>query len=92
MLAAATVTEPDWIQHLSTGIIGSRLPLEKVRKGLAALIPTLAATDDGLLAVATALCTTDSRTKVATTTVELPDAVRPAGDASASAASPRASG
>ena len=74
MLAAATVTEPDWTLHLSTGIIGSRLPLEKVRDGLAALIPTLAATDDGLLAVATALCTTDSRTKVATTTVELPDA------------------
>jgi glutamate N-acetyltransferase/amino-acid N-acetyltransferase len=64
MLAAATVTEPDWTQHMSTGIIGSRLPLEKVRDGLAALVPTLSATDDGLLAVATP-CTTDSRTKVA---------------------------
>ena len=59
MLAAATVTEPDWTQHMSTGIIGTRLPLEKVRNGLAALVPTLSATDDGLLAVATALCTTD---------------------------------
>ena len=39
-----------------------------------ALVPTLSATDDGLLAVATALCTTDSRTKTATTTVELPAA------------------
>ena len=39
MLAAATVTEPEWTQHLSTGIIGSRLPLEKVRTGLAALDP-----------------------------------------------------
>ena len=74
MLAAATVTEPDWTQHMSTGIIGTRLPLEKVRKGLAALVPTLSATDDGLLAVATALCTTNSRTKTATTTVELPAA------------------
>jgi glutamate N-acetyltransferase/amino-acid N-acetyltransferase len=34
----------------------------------------LAATDDGLLATAEALRTTDSKTKVATTTVELPDA------------------
>ena len=36
--------------------------------------PDLAATDDGLLAAAEALRTTDSKTKVATTTVELPDA------------------
>ncbi len=74
MLAAATVTEPQWTQHMSTGIIGARLPLEKVRTGLASLVPTLSATDDGLLAVAAALCTTDSRTKSATTTVELPAA------------------
>jgi glutamate N-acetyltransferase/amino-acid N-acetyltransferase len=72
MLGRATVTEPEWTQHMSTGIIGARLPLEKVRAGLGELVPTLAATDDGLLAVATALCTTDSRTKAATTTVELP--------------------
>src|SRR6478736_2628439 len=37
MLAAATVTEPDWTQHMSTGIIGTRLPLDRVRKGLAEL-------------------------------------------------------
>ena len=59
--------------HLSTGIIGTRLPLETVRAGLAALIPTLSDGDAGLLAAAQALRTTDSVVKVATTTVELPD-------------------
>ncbi len=74
MLADATGTSPERTLHLSTGIIGSRLPLDRVRTGLDALVPTLASTDDGLLSMATALCTTDSRTKTATTTVELPDA------------------
>ena len=73
MVAAATATEPEWTLHLSTGIIGTRLPLERVRVGLKALMPTLASTDDGLLAMAEALRTTDSHTKVATTAVELPD-------------------
>ena len=44
-----------------------------VRAGLGRLVPTLTATDEGLLAAATALCTTDSVVKVATTTVALPD-------------------
>src|SRR5258705_5337420 len=74
MLADATRCETERTLHLSTGVIGTRLPLEKVRAGLAALIPTLAATDDALFAAATALRTTDSQTKVVTTTVELPDA------------------
>ena len=59
--------------HLSTGIIGTRLPLEKVSAGLARIMPTLASTDDGLAAAAEALCTTDSVTKIVTTTIELPD-------------------
>ena len=74
MVAAATATDPDWTLHLSTGIIGTRLPLEKVRAGLASLVPALEWSDDGWLAAAVALRTTDSKTKVATTTVELPDA------------------
>ena len=60
--------------HLSTGVIGTRLPVDKVAAGLERLAPTLSATDDGLAAMAEALRTTDSVTKVATTTVELPDA------------------
>jgi glutamate N-acetyltransferase/amino-acid N-acetyltransferase len=73
MVAAATLTEPEWTLHLSTGIIGTRLPLDKVRIGLAALVPTLESSDEGWLAAADALRTTDSRTKVATTTVVLPE-------------------
>ena len=60
------------ILHLSTGVIGTRLPLDKVGAGLAALVPALTADDDGLHAAAVALRTTDSVTKVATTTVEVP--------------------
>jgi glutamate N-acetyltransferase / amino-acid N-acetyltransferase len=73
MVSAATGAAVERILHLSTGVIGTRLPLDRVRTGLADLVPDLAATDDGLLAVATALRTTDSVTKVATATVELPD-------------------
>ncbi len=74
MLAEATSTVQERTLHLSTGIIGTRLPLDRVRNGLAALVPTLAATDDAWLATAEALRTTDSKTKVATTTLELADA------------------
>ncbi|MFL5667750.1 MAG: bifunctional ornithine acetyltransferase/N-acetylglutamate synthase [Chloroflexota bacterium] len=73
MLSDATGVEVERTLHLSTGIIGTRLPLEKVRAGLAALVPTLHDGDDALLAAAEALRTTDSVAKVATTTVELPD-------------------
>jgi glutamate N-acetyltransferase/amino-acid N-acetyltransferase len=59
--------------HLSTGIIGTRLPLKTVRAGLGALMPTLRDSSDALLAAAEALRTTDSVVKVATTSVELPD-------------------
>src|SRR5439155_2241233 len=66
---------------LSTGLIGTRLPLDVVRSGIATLSPNLAATDDGLAAAAEALRTTDSVVKAATTTITLPDpdgrAVRP---------------
>ena len=58
--------------HLSTGVIGTRLPLDRVSAGLAALVPGLAATDDGLEAAAIALRTTDATTKVASVTVRLP--------------------
>ncbi len=74
LLAEATGADIARTLLLSTGIIGTRLPLDKVEAGLAALVPTLAATDAGLEAAANALRTTDSRTKVATTTVSLPDA------------------
>jgi glutamate N-acetyltransferase/amino-acid N-acetyltransferase len=59
------------VLHLSTGVIGTRLPVDKVDSGLAALVPNLATTDDALAAAATALRTTDSVTKVATATIDI---------------------
>ncbi len=69
---AVGVAEGD-VLHLSTGIIGTRLPLDRVAAGLAALAPTLEPTDAGLAAAAEALRTTDSVTKAASVSVELPD-------------------
>jgi glutamate N-acetyltransferase / amino-acid N-acetyltransferase len=60
------------VLHLSTGVIGTRLPLDRVGAGLQALVPELAASDDHLAAAAAALRTTDSTTKVATVAVPLP--------------------
>ncbi len=60
------------VLHLSTGIIGTRLPLDRVASGLDSLVPRLATDDPSLEAAAAALRTTDSVTKLATTTVTLP--------------------
>jgi glutamate N-acetyltransferase/amino-acid N-acetyltransferase len=73
MLAEALATSDSQTLLLSTGIIGTRLPLAIVRSGIAAVAPTLAPTDDGLAAAAEALRTTDSLVKAATTTIALPD-------------------
>jgi len=71
LLARATGSTVERTLHLSTGIIGTRLPLDRVAAGLDALIPTLGDGDAGLGAVAVALCTTDSVVKTATTAVAL---------------------
>ena len=73
LVAGALGIAEDEVLHLSTGVIGTRLPLERVASGVDALVPALAATDDGLEAVAIALRTTDSTTKLATVTIPLPD-------------------
>ena len=75
LLAAAAAVPAERTLHLSTGIIGTRLPLPAVATGLAALVPAgLTETDEAWEAVAVGLRTTDSRTKVATTVLALPDA------------------
>ena len=61
------------VLHLSTGIIGTRLPLDIVANGIASLAKTLSDADAGLEAVSEALRTTDSVAKVATTSLVLPD-------------------
>ena len=63
------------VLHLSTGVIGTRLPVDLVRETIARVAGgSLAATDEALLAAAVALRTTDSTTKTATTSVDLPAA------------------
>jgi len=72
-VAGVTAAAPTRVLHLSTGVIGTRLPVERVRAGLERLAPALAPTDEGLLAAAEALRTTDSVEKVATAQVEVAD-------------------
>lgn len=59
---------------LSTGLIGTRLPVALVTAGVAALAPRLTADAAGLESAARALMTTDTRPKWATVHLELPDA------------------
>jgi glutamate N-acetyltransferase/amino-acid N-acetyltransferase len=72
MLADATGAALERTLHLSTGVIGTRLPLDRVASGLAAVVRVLSDADDALEAAAVALRTTDSVTKIATTTLRLP--------------------
>ena len=69
--ALGFATEPERVLHLSTGVIGTRLPVDRVVAGIDGLGGALSSTDDALLAAAQALRTTDSRTKLATTTITL---------------------
>jgi glutamate N-acetyltransferase/amino-acid N-acetyltransferase len=71
-LAALLNTKSERTLALSTGVIGVRLPLAKIRDGLARLVPDLAGTDAGLEAVASAMMTTDTKIKLATTSLALP--------------------
>jgi len=72
LVASALGIDRTQVLHLSTGIIGTRLPLDRVAAGLEALVPGLTSDDAGLDAAAGALRTTDSVAKVVSTTVELP--------------------
>jgi glutamate N-acetyltransferase/amino-acid N-acetyltransferase len=71
-VATALHTEPERTLALSTGVIGVRLPIQKVREGLDRLVPLLATTDAALEAVAESIMTTDTKVKLATASVELP--------------------
>ncbi|MFL5679671.1 MAG: bifunctional ornithine acetyltransferase/N-acetylglutamate synthase [Chloroflexota bacterium] len=72
LLADVAGTSPDRTVLLSTGVIGTRLPVDRIADGLSAVRGDLAASNDALHAAATAFRTTDSVTKVATTAVDLP--------------------
>jgi glutamate N-acetyltransferase/amino-acid N-acetyltransferase len=71
-IAALLNTEPERTLALSTGVIGVRLPMPQVCDGLARLAALLEPTNAGLEAFATAIMTTDTKIKLATTSVELP--------------------
>ena len=73
LAAGALGVREDEILHLSTGVIGTRLPVDRVAAGIGRLAPGLAASDAGLEAAANALRTTDSTTKAATVSGALPD-------------------
>ena len=73
LLAAAAGCAPEETLLASTGLIGTRLPVDRVAAGIAALVPAgLAGDEASLAAVATAMMTTDTRLKAATTTLDLP--------------------
>ncbi len=74
LLAGVAGVAIDRTLHLSTGIIGTRLPLDRVAGGLSTLVPSLSADDEGWRAASVALCTTDSKAKTATITLHLPGA------------------
>jgi glutamate N-acetyltransferase/amino-acid N-acetyltransferase len=65
-LARSIGSGPEFTLALSTGVIGTRLPVAEVAQGIDDLLPDLSPRDDALASVAEAICTTDSNVKVAT--------------------------
>jgi glutamate N-acetyltransferase/amino-acid N-acetyltransferase len=64
---------PELTLAISTGLIGSRLPVDAIRGGLAGLVPEgLAETDAAFAALGEQMRTTDSRAKSASVEVRLP--------------------
>jgi glutamate N-acetyltransferase/amino-acid N-acetyltransferase len=72
VVASLLNTKPERTLALSTGVIGVRLPMTRIKDGLARLVPELAETDAALESAAGALMTTDTKIKLATTSLELP--------------------
>jgi glutamate N-acetyltransferase/amino-acid N-acetyltransferase len=74
-VSAALNIRPQATLALSTGLIGTRLPMANLREPLARLAMTgLATTDAALAALAEQLCTTDTRIKAAAMRLLLPAA------------------
>ena len=74
-VAVALGSIPERVLHLATGVIGVRLPVDRVTAEVARVAGTLlAATDEALESAAVSLRTTDSTTKMASVTVTSPGA------------------
>ncbi len=72
-VANALGATPEQVLHMSTGVIGTRLPLDKVTAAVALVTAGgLAASDEALEAAAEALRTTDSTTKMASVALAVP--------------------
>ena len=73
--AAAVGCAPEQVLHLATGVIGTRLPVDRVAAGVASLAASGLGSDAGdLERAAISLRTTDSTTKIASVRVDLPAA------------------
>ena len=71
VLGGALGIEPELTLALSTGLIGTRLPVDGLRRPLVDLVGRLEATDASLAAVAQQICTTDSRPKTASVEIRV---------------------
>jgi glutamate N-acetyltransferase/amino-acid N-acetyltransferase len=72
-LATATGTIPERTLAVSTGMIGTRLPVDRILPEMDRLVGSgLSSQDSAFADVAEAMRTTDSRAKVATVLIELP--------------------
>jgi glutamate N-acetyltransferase/amino-acid N-acetyltransferase len=72
-VAAALGCRPDETLAASTGLIGTRLPVDAVGQAIGALVAGgLSPDETGLAAALEAMMTTDSRRKAASATLELP--------------------
>jgi glutamate N-acetyltransferase/amino-acid N-acetyltransferase len=75
LLATALGTTPERTLAVSTGLIGTRLPLDAVAAGIAGLVPGgLGRSPAAVESAADALLTTDTHRKLASLELELPDA------------------
>jgi glutamate N-acetyltransferase/amino-acid N-acetyltransferase len=70
-LATHAGTEPERVIAMSTGLIGTRLPLERVAAALTSISGSFRSDDEAFADVAEAMRTTDSVAKAASVTVEL---------------------
>jgi glutamate N-acetyltransferase/amino-acid N-acetyltransferase len=67
-VADALHVQADQVLCLSTGIIGARLPVERVTSGVVRIVQRLADTEDRFIEAARGIMTTDTRVKVASRT------------------------
>ena len=68
-LAEATGVAPEAVIPFSTGVIGERLPVEKITRGLSGLLAGLS--ENNWLAAARGIMTTDTRPKITSRQVEI---------------------